>query len=146
MSIFLKITIFLLGVVFVLSVVRLLVIRKINERNSILWLGGSLVILVLSASPDLLDTIAGKAGVDYPPTLLFLLSILVILFILLYQSIQISILQEKCKELAQHLAIVNNSMKVMPMDGQQVVGQNHAVDGREEVMHEGSTVRQIAGA
>ena len=103
----LKFTILLLGVVFVLTVISLLVKRKINERNSFLWLAGSLVILVLAAMPDVLDIAARAAGVDYPPTLLFLLSTLVILFILLYQSIQISALQERCRELAQNLAIVS---------------------------------------
>lgn len=107
----LKITILLLGVIFVLSVIRLLVKRRINERNSFLWLAGSLAILVLASIPDVLDVVARATGVHYPPTLLFLLSILVILFILLYQSIQISILQEKCRELAQHLAIINFNEK-----------------------------------
>jgi hypothetical protein len=103
----LKFTILLLGVIFIISVVYLLVNRRINERNSFLWLAGSLGILVLAAIPDILEIMADLTGVDYPPTLLFLLSILVILFILLYQSVQISILQDKCRELAQHLAIMN---------------------------------------
>lgn len=104
-----KFLIFILGVIFVVSVFYLLVKRKINERNSLFWLAGSLIILTLATMPDILDIMARFLGVDYPPTLLFLLSILVILFILLYQSIQISILQDKCRELTQRLAIINFS-------------------------------------
>lgn len=111
MGIELKFIMFLLGIVFVTTVVKLLVKRKINERNSFLWLAGALVILTLSTIPDILQILARVAGVDYPPALLFLLSTLVILFILLHQSIQISILQDKCRELGQHLAIINFNEK-----------------------------------
>lgn len=110
MSVILKITIILLGIIFVVTVIYLLVKKRINERNSFFWLGGSLVILILSIMPDILEIIARITGVDYPPTLLFLLSILVILFILLHQSIQISILQDRCRELSQHMAIVNSGL------------------------------------
>ncbi|NTW05187.1 MAG: DUF2304 domain-containing protein [Peptococcaceae bacterium] len=106
MDVEVKVVILFVGIIFVLAVLRLLVKGKINERNSLLWLLGSLVILVLSSMPDALDVVARAVGVHYPPTLLFLLSILVILFILLYQSIQISILQGKCNELAQQLSIL----------------------------------------
>lgn len=105
----LRVFILALGMVFVVGVVSLLVRRKINERNSLPWLVSALVILVLSAAPELLDFMARIAGIDYPPALLFLLSTLIILFILLHQSIQISVLQDKCRELAQLLAIVSSS-------------------------------------
>ncbi|OPY57981.1 MAG: hypothetical protein A4E55_01249 [Pelotomaculum sp. PtaU1.Bin035] len=107
MSVALKLTILLLGLMFVVAVIYLLVINRINQRNSLPWLTGALIILTLSTIPEILEVAAHFTGVDYPPTLLFLLSTLVILSILLYQSIQISLLQDRCKELAQHLAIVN---------------------------------------
>lgn len=103
-----KLIIFLLGVSFVFTVFYLLVRHKINERNSLLWLAGSLGILVLATIPNLLDIVARWLGVSYPPTLLFLLSILVILLIILHQSIQISVLQARCRELTQYLAIVKS--------------------------------------
>lgn len=111
-----------------LAVVRLLVKRRISERNSFFWLAGALAILVLSALPDVLDIAARAAGVDYPPTLLFLLSILVILFILLHQSIQISILQEKCRELAQNQSILSFAEKAR----QENPGLRGMGDKREE--------------
>lgn len=108
MSSTVKLIIFLLGISFVITVFYLLVRHKINERNSLLWLAGSLVILVLATIPNLLDIVAQWLGVSYPPTLLFLLSILVILLIILYQSIQISALQARCRELTQYLAIIES--------------------------------------
>lgn len=114
----LKSILLLLGAVFVVTVIYLLVKRRINERNSFLWLAGALVIVLFSTMPEILEVIAVLAGVDYPPALLFLVSILVILFILLHQSIQISILQEKCRELSQLLAIINFQEKNRQTDEQ----------------------------
>ncbi len=139
-----KLIILLIGVIFVITVINLLVRRRINERNSFLWLAGSLAILVLAAIPDVLDIVARAAGVDYPPTLLFLLSILVILYILLYQSIQISILQEKCRELAQHLAIVNFS-EMMRRD-QEPGRVSEDGEGVKGAGHEGYAVRSNRNA
>lgn len=101
----LKIFILVCGLVFVSTVVYLLIRRKINERNSLLWLAGSFIIFAFSAFPDTLDTLAGILGIKYPPTLLFLLSTFVLLFVVLNQSIQISILNERLKELTQRIAI-----------------------------------------
>jgi hypothetical protein len=136
MGLSLKITIFLLGVLFVLAVIYLLVKRRVNERNSFFWLAGSLVILVLSAMPEILEVIAGITGVDYPPALLFLMSTLVILFILLYQSIQISILQERCSEMAQQLAIVNFNEEMRR--GRARWQEEGVEEGMKEVNHERS--------
>jgi hypothetical protein len=105
MSSLLKIIIFLSGALFTFTVLALLVRRKINERNSLVWLTGAVLIMIISLYPALLDWIARQVGVDYPPSLLFLFSILVLLVIVLYQSIQISMLNEKVKELAQHISI-----------------------------------------
>ena len=111
MGIELKITILTMAVVFAITVFYLLVRKKINERNSFLWLVGVLVIFSFSIVPGILEILSRFVGVDYPPTLLFLLSILVILFILLYQSIQICVLQYKCREITQQLAIIKFNEK-----------------------------------
>ena len=93
------------GLFFCGSIFYLLIKRKINERNSLFWLIGAFIILALSAAPEILEVFAGIVGVDYPPTLLFTLSILILLLIVFSQSIQISVLNEQLKELTQHVAI-----------------------------------------
>lgn len=107
MDITLKFTILILGVAFDIAVFFLLVTRRINERASLPWIAGTFVIMVFSLTPSLLGVMADVLGVSYPPALLFLIAILIILLLLLYQSIHISILQNKCQELAQHMAIIN---------------------------------------
>lgn len=133
MSTTLKFTILLLAVIFVVTVLYLLVRRKISERNSFLWLAGALIILLLSTIPDILQILAHVTGVDYPPTLLFLLSILVILFILLHQSIQISVLQDKCRELAQQLAIASFNIKTGQVESQDNVRKGEVNQSSEVI-------------
>lgn len=107
MDITLQVTILIIGIAFDLAVFVLLVTRRINERASLPWIAGTLVIMMFSFTPSLLEVLADALGVGYPPALLFLIAILIILLLLLYQSIHISILQNKCQELAQNMAIIN---------------------------------------
>lgn len=100
-----KIFILLCGIGFFSGTIYLLVKRKINERNSIFWLLGSFIIFAISAAPNILENVSNFMGIDYPPALLFLLSTLVLLYILLLQNIQLSKLTEQVKELAQQFAI-----------------------------------------
>lgn len=100
-----RLVVAIIGVILVAAIGALLVRRKINERNSMLWLGGALLILILSLAPNTLIIIAELVGVDYPPTLLFLFVSIAVLLIILQQSIQISKLQERLNELTQQMAI-----------------------------------------
>lgn len=106
MSSSLKLTIVLLGLVFVGIIMYLLVKKRMNERNTLLWLAGALAIMVIALLPDILEFVARLLGVNYPPSLLFLVTTLILFLLILYQSIQISLLQDKCRELAQNLAIL----------------------------------------
>lgn len=125
MSSILKLILFFSGAVYTVVVISLLVRGKINERNTLVWLSGSILILIVSANPDLLDWIALHVGVDYPPSLLFLFSVLVLLLVVLYQSIQISMLNEKIKELAQYISIIQCS------DGRKDGGEEDDPSGKD---------------
>jgi hypothetical protein len=107
----LRVIILLLGVAFTITVFYLLMKKKITERNSFLWLLGSLFVLFFSINPLTIDKIAHYVGVEYPPTLLFLFAILLLLFINLYHSIQISILTSQVRELAQIAALQETQNK-----------------------------------
>lgn len=107
MSPVLKVIIFIIGISLCLLVLRLLVRKRINEKNSLIWLFGMIAIFLLSINPEMLDVVAAWAGVDYPPSLLFLASVLVLLIVVLYQSIQISQLYVKIKEISQYVALLH---------------------------------------
>lgn len=82
--------------------------RRLREEYSILWLAGSVVILVLSLKQDWLVGIAHAVGIAYPPSFLFLVGILFILLILIHFSIAISKLHHMNKKMAQEIALLRN--------------------------------------
>ena len=106
MNLTLRLTVLLIGAVFSFLSVYLLVKKRNSERNTVLWLLGSLLAFGLSADPGALDTLADWVGVSYPPALLFLVTIVILLFIVLNQSIQISALNAKVKEIGQEVALL----------------------------------------
>jgi hypothetical protein len=90
-----------------LVVFELIRSRRLRERYALLWLLTGLVLLVLSAWRDGLNTIAGWFGVTgYPPAVLFAVGTLFILVVLLHYSTVISKLSDQNVILAQRLALL----------------------------------------
>lgn len=91
------------ALVFVLELVRR---RKLREEYSLLWLATAVVLIVLSLSRPLLDVLAGLVGIFYPPSALFLVAVVFILFILLHFSTVLTRLAQENKETAQQIALL----------------------------------------
>ncbi len=94
-------------------VVELIRQRRLKERYALLWLSAAAVLLLLSLSRGLLESIAGVVGIFYPPSLLFLVAFIFLLLITLHFSAVISGLAEKNKQLAQELALLRQVVEEM---------------------------------
>ncbi len=79
---------------------------RLKERYSLLWLFSGIVLLVLSVSRSLLNSLSRLVGIFYPPSLLFLVAFIFLLLITLHFSVVISGLSEKNKQLAQEVALL----------------------------------------
>lgn len=96
----------------VLSIICMLYIvidvrnKKLSIKESFWWIMASIAMLLLSIFPYSIDWLAGKLGISYPPSLLFVLCIIFLLFINFRNSKKIALQQEKIIELAQQLAIL----------------------------------------
>ncbi|KUO64428.1 MAG: hypothetical protein APF84_10670 [Gracilibacter sp. BRH_c7a] len=104
----LRIILLAIGIIFGILVFKLLINGKMSARTSLPWIACSFFVIILSAFPYTIDTFAKLVNVEYPPTLLFLISTLIIFLLLLYQAIHLSILQDKIKEQAQIIAIMKS--------------------------------------
>lgn len=122
----LQIFLIVCGGLFFLVILSLLYRNKITEKYSVLWLLGGTGILVLSGNPEILDAIAYRVGVDYPPTLLFFLSTLILLGFHLYQSMEITKLNKKLKELTQYIALKEVIQKEFNQHDEKLGGRSHA--------------------
>jgi hypothetical protein len=101
----------------VASLVLLLVVfelirgRRLKERYALLWIATGIVLLVLSAWRDGLNTIAGWLGVGtYPPAILFAAATLFVIAVLLHYSTVLSKLTDENVLLAQQLALLEERL------------------------------------
>jgi len=96
----------------VLIVLELIRSRRLRERYALLWLATGIVLAVLCAWRDGLNTIARWVGIrSYPPAVLFAVGILFILAVLLHYSTVISRLSDQNVLLAQRLALLQEQME-----------------------------------
>jgi len=99
------------SVLLILVVLELIRGRRLKERYALLWLATGVVLLVLSAWRDGLNTIAGWLGVtSYPPAVLFAVVTLFILLVLLHYSTVISKLTDENVDLAQRVALLEHRL------------------------------------
>ena len=98
MSLGLRFVILICGITFFIAIIKLLINKKFSERISLIWSISAMAVFLISIFPRILDVFAKLLGVDYPPSILFLLAILILLFICFYHSIQISMLNNQVRE------------------------------------------------
>jgi hypothetical protein len=94
--------------VFVLELVRR---RALMERYALLWLGSSIIILVLAIWDEALGLIARQLGILSAPNALFFVAIAFILLLLLHFSAAMSRLTDQSKVLAQQHAMLEERMR-----------------------------------
>jgi hypothetical protein len=95
----------------VLIVFELLRRRRLVERYALLWLGSSLVLLLLSIWTGLLEIVSKAVGIVYPPNALFMIAFGFVLVLLLHFSLAISRLSGETKVLAQKLARLDKDLR-----------------------------------
>lgn len=101
----------IISILFIIYVVNSVRKNRLSIKESFWWLLASFIILILSVFPYSIDYFAKILNIAYPPSLLFVLCILFLLFINFRDSKRISELQTKIVELAQELAIIKEEVK-----------------------------------
>jgi hypothetical protein len=100
------------SILLILIVLELVRGRRLKERYALLWLVTGIVLLVLSAWREALNTIAGWLGVTgYPPAVLFAVALLFVLVVLLHYSTVVSRLADQNTVLAQRLALLEEKLR-----------------------------------
>jgi hypothetical protein len=97
-----------MALLFILELVRQ---RRLREEYSLLWLATAIVLLVLSVSRPLLDVLASAIGIFYPPSALFVVAMIFVLFILLHFSTVITRLAQENKDIAQQVALLRYELE-----------------------------------
>lgn len=98
-------------VALLLIVLELVRRRRLLERYALLWLFSTIVLLVLAVWRGLLDDVAQRIGVAYPPNALFVIALFFVLVLLLHFSVAISRLSDQSKILAQRIAMLEELLR-----------------------------------
>jgi hypothetical protein len=98
---------------FVLGAIRR---NSLNVRYAILWVGAGFVLLTLSMYRPLLDFLATAVGIRYPPSLLFLVAFVFLLFIVLHYSLVLSSHRDSIRRLAQAVALLEQEIAQQKRD------------------------------
>jgi hypothetical protein len=95
------------GLILIYYVIKLMVDKKMTESQSVLWLGIGVVAIILSFFPSIITFIADLLGIWYPPTIVFLIAYIGLLFIVLKNTTAISIQSNQINELFMQIALLN---------------------------------------
>lgn len=82
----------------------------LHERQAVLWLALAIVILVFSLSPNVLNAVGHFLGVEYPPTLMLVLGLLVVLLLTLSNAVRVYTLETNLKRLTQEVALLRKAL------------------------------------
>jgi hypothetical protein len=101
-----RIGIFLIGVFLFIVILELVRRKKFREELSLIWLIIGIGLVLSSFADRIIDPIAFRLGISYPPALVFVLIFFMLVFAMLYFSLVISDLKSKNKELSQKMALL----------------------------------------
>lgn len=101
----------LLGLVVLLVIINFLRTKKLKEEYALLWIfmAGALVVAPLFI--DLIDALSYAIGIDYPPALLIVITLVCFVLIFFQISVTISRFSEQIKSLSQDLALTRKRLQ-----------------------------------
>ena len=109
-SILVRILTCLAGLGLIWRVIRAIQHREMTEANSIFWLVGGCLIVLLGMFPIIISWLASVFRIAWAPAILFFFAVLIIAFILFSLVKQISVLEAKTAELAMQVALLKDEL------------------------------------
>ena len=111
MDLHLRVVAVLASVVLLLVVLDLVRRRRLLERYALVWLGVTVLLILLSLWDGLLTGVASVIGIFYPPSALFVVAFGFIIVLLLHFSVAVSRLADQSKVLAQQLGLLEERLR-----------------------------------
>lgn len=100
----------ILAIIVIIYVFYIVRKKQFSIKESFWWMMASIIMLILAIYPYAIDRFASYLNISYPPSLLFVLCIIFLLFILFRNSRKIFELQLKVIELGQEVAVLKEKV------------------------------------
>lgn len=85
--------------------------RKLVEEYAVLWIAGSVALLVLAVWRQILQSATEQLGVFYPPTVMLLLLGILVLAVLLWFSVVLSRQRRQIERLTEETALLGAELR-----------------------------------
>lgn len=80
--------------------------RKLTENQAVMWIGGTVGLLLLSLFPSILKRLSGLLGIWWAPASLIFFFLVVIVVLVLRHTMSISLLDNEINELAMQVMLL----------------------------------------
>lgn len=111
MTITLRVILLILSVVAFLLCIKKIKQSKLKVMNSVIWMIGSILLILMSIFSNAVEYISNKLGFIAPVNFVFLVIIAFLLVQNFIDNIRISTLNEKIKDLDHYVALENYERK-----------------------------------
>ena len=105
-----NIVILVIGALLSVSIFYLVRKDKMHGPFATWWLMVALATIILAAFPQWVDTVAVKIGIVYPPTLILVLAVSMMLIKMLTMDMALTNKERKIRRLTQRMAILENKL------------------------------------
>lgn len=100
----------ILSIIVMLFIILSVKRSSLSVKESFYWFLSTLLMLILSIFPKIIDYFASLIGVSYPPSLLFVLCIVFLVLMVFRSSKKISNQNEKIRFLIQEVSILKKEI------------------------------------
>ena len=126
-------TVLVVGILLAAGILYLVRRDHIYIRQGMFWIMVAVVTLAFAFWPTLIDIVGGALGIAYPPTLLLLAAIIVLVLKALYADIALTKVNRDLRRLNQRMALLEAEH---PIDERSAAASIHEV-GTEKVRRTG---------
>jgi hypothetical protein len=98
-----------------LAVIELLRRKRVRERHTVWWLVAGVFTLLISVFPWILSGAAQILGIEVPLNLAFFVSVLILFFVSVQHGAELTILENKTRVLAEHIALIEAELREIGM-------------------------------
>ena len=106
-----NVTILIIGAILSISILYLVRKGKMHGPYATWWLLVAVSAIVLSIFPNIVDWVAAQVGITYPPTLLLVLAVSMILIRMLTMDMALTKKERKIRRLTQKMAMLEDALK-----------------------------------